>query len=266
MNPNRDTIQNLKSALPAELRALLSNSDWQSIQVGMSGAGVYRIDGRNAPMFLKVSDNLGDPELRADKAMIEWLRGKLPVPEVLAFAETEGHQWLLLSALPGEDASAEHHDRKALVQLLAEGLRQIHAVDMAGCPVIRPLDVMIEGARQHVENGDVDADDFDDENVGRTPEDIFAELIATRPAVEERVFVHGDYCLPNILIHEGNIGGFIDLGRAGIADPYQDLALAERSIQFNIGAEWVKPFFDAYGIADVDWDRVRYYKLLDEFY
>lgn len=259
-------INHLKTALPTELRALLTNADWQPIQLGMSGVGVYRIVEQDKSMFLKVSDDLADPELRADKAIIQWLRGKLPVPEVLAFAETETHQFLLLSAVPGEDASADHHDTKRLVHLLAEGLRMIHAVDPTGCPSIRPLDVMIEGARRRLENGQVDESDFDDERSGHTAESAFDELVLTRPPIEERVFVHGDYCLPNILIDRGKISGFIDWGRAGIADPYQDLALAERSIIYNIGAKWVRPFFDAYGIADVDWERVRYYKLLDEFY
>lgn len=256
-------LQTIKASLPSELRPLLK-ADWQPIQVGMSGAGVYRISGQDA--FLKVSEDLADPELRADKTILDWLRGKLPVPEVLTFAQTETHQFLLLSAVPGEDASAEHPDKQALVHLLAEGLRLIHAVDPSGCPSLRPLDVMIEGARHRLENGQVDESDFDDEQAGRTAESVFVELLTTRPSVEEHIFVHGDYCLPNILIDRGKISGFIDWGRAGIADPYQDLALAERSIIYNIGAKWVRPFFDAYGIADVDWDRVRYYKLLDEFY
>ena len=38
----------------------------------------------------------------------------------------------------------------------------------------------------------------------------------------------------NIFLKDGEITGFIDLERAGIADKWQDIALAIRSIEFNL--------------------------------
>jgi aminoglycoside phosphotransferase len=133
---------------------------------------------------------------------------------------------------------------------------------------LRPLDVMIDRARVHVEAGRVDEADFDDVRQGRSAHEVFDQLLADRPPIEERAFVHGDYCLPNILLDPASmrVTGFIDWGRAGVADPYQDLALAARSVIYNIGARWVDRFFDAYGLKPVDHARVRYYQLLDEFF
>lgn len=142
----------------------------------------------------------------------------------------------------------------------------IHAVDWRDCPFRRPLDVMIETAQQRVEQGSVDEREFDDERRGWTARSALSQLLACRPTAEEWCFVHGDYCLPNILIQRDRVSGFIDWGRAGVADRYQDLALAERSIIYNLSPQWVQPFYDAYGLHEVDEDRIHFYKLLDEFF
>ncbi len=55
-------------------------------------------------------------------------------------------------------------------------------------------------------------------------------------------------------------------GAPEVADRYQDLALAARSIDYNFGAEWIAPFFDAYDISPVDQTKVSFYQLLDEFF
>lgn len=57
-------------------------------------------------------------------------------------------------------------------------------------------------------------------------------LVANQPA-EDIVFSHGDYCLLDVFVHENKIIEFIDLGRAGIGDKYQDIALCYWSLVHN---------------------------------
>ncbi len=48
-------------------------------------------------------------------------------------------------------------------------------------------------------------------------------------------FVHGDLCLPNILVNKDNeFCGFIDLGNAGLGDPYYDYAWLLWSFEYNL--------------------------------
>jgi len=116
-----------------------------------------------------------------------------------------------------------------------------------------------------VSSGRVDEADFDDERLGRTAEDVFAEMLSTLPETYDLAVTHGDACLPNFMVEGSSFTGYIDCGRLGISDIYQDLALAVRSIERNLGQAWIAPFFRAYGVAP-DQQRIAFYCLLDEFY
>jgi aminoglycoside phosphotransferase len=144
----------------------------------------------------------------------------------------------------------------------------IHSLDIAACPFEQRLAVKVEKAHRRLVTGVVDGHDFDDERSGWTAESAFAELLATRPTSEDLVFTHGDYCLPNIIINPQNwtISGFIDWGRAGVADRYQDLALVGRSLAYNFSPDWIEVLFREYGLSEIDYAKVQFYKLLDEFF
>ena len=58
----------------------------------------------------------------------------------------------------------------------------------------------------------------------------------------------------------------IDLGRSGRADKWYDIAFCVRSIREDIGEEqYVELFFDLLGIKP-DWEKIKYYILLDELF
>ncbi|QCI63587.1 aminoglycoside 3'-phosphotransferase [Phreatobacter stygius] len=128
------------------------------------------------------------------------------------------------------------------------------------------LDHRLAAARARMAAGLVDETDFDDERLGRPLPDLYRQLIADRPPSEMLVVTHGDACLPNLIAGETGFAGFIDCGRLGLADRYQDLALASWSITYNLGAAWVAPFFGHYGLPEPDPARLAYYRLLDEFF
>lgn len=71
------------------------------------------------------------------------------------------------------------------------------------------------------------------------------------------------------MIHNRRFAGFIDLGRAGIADRYQDLALITRSLESDMNPQfngWSKYFLMQYEILEPDVSRLEFYRLLDEFF
>ena len=86
--------------------------------------------------------------------------------------------------------------------------------------------------------------------------------ITEPPAVDKLVVCHGDTCAPNLLIDDdGRWTGWVDLGDMGVADRWNDLAVATWSASWNYGAEWEAPLLDAYGI-DPAHERTAFYRLL----
>jgi kanamycin kinase/aminoglycoside 3'-phosphotransferase-3 len=69
------------------------------------------------------------------------------------------------------------------------------------------------------------------------------------------------------------VTGFIDLGNAGIADKYEDIAMCVRSLGYNldisshrdIKQQAIDELFSHLGITP-DWDKLRYYILLNELF
>jgi aminoglycoside phosphotransferase len=206
--------------------------------------------------------------------VLEWLKDKLAVPQVIAFFIEADKEYLLISALAGldlaqlADVSSSKATKRAAVKLLADGLKRVHAVSVENCPFNHSLPQEMILLKERLRKKLVDESDFDQSRRGRRASELLDELVSTLPKEQEVVvFTHGDYCLPNIIVTaEWNISGFIDLSRAGLGDRYRDLALACRSIEYNCGRRWVKLFMEHYGIKQADTQKIEFYQLIDEFF
>lgn len=253
--------------LPPPLRRVLPSARWERVNVGESGAGVWKsqrfvvkVQARGAAQFVT--------SLQQERERLRYLAGRVPVPRVVGYELEGGLEYLALTRVPGLDASHPdalfHPDR--LVNLLARALRELHALPLRECPFNMSLSVTLPHVRERVAAGVVDEGDFDDERTGRTAISIFNELARNRPEKEDLVVTHGDACLPNFIVNGEFIEGLIDVGRAGIADRHADLALTHRSLGRNLSPEYAEGFLDLYGREFVDPQKLAYYRLLDELF
>jgi aminoglycoside 3'-phosphotransferase-1 len=94
---------------------------------------------------------------------------------------------------------------------------------------------------------------------------VWAALQDCQPLAPDLVVTHGDFSLENILLHEGAVAGCIDVGRAGVADRYQDLAIVWRALG-ALDALLQQRLLRQYGILDIDQDKLQFHLLLDELF
>lgn len=255
--------------IPRGLHSLTRSDQWKQITIGQSESATFLLTGEcGQKRYLKVQSLQAFEKLRQEKEKLEWLQGKLRVPEILYFEQDEEKEYLLISEIPGRNAADGSFEAQPalVIDLLASGLRRIHDLSIEGCPFQQTLQEKIHAAALRTSLGLVDELDFDEVRQEISSEALLQQLISTRPMHEDLVFTHGDYCMPNIIFGEMSINGFIDWGRAGVADRYQDLALAARGIASRYGSAWVTEFFLRYGISEPDKARLDYYQLMDEFF
>ena len=212
-----------------------------------------------------------------ERQMMTWLQEKLPVPRVLAFAREDGDQYLLMTKLSGAMAfDASFSDKKEVARALAMGLLAWWSVDTTDCPVKNGLSEKLEEAKARMDSKPLTA--LPDDLKARLGLSTFAELwqyLDEHRFEEELVLSHGDYCLPNVFLENGAPVGFLDLGHAGVADRWSDLADCLWSMGYNfceLGgmsendfAECKKVFFSTLGL-ECDEKKLQYYDLLGAFF
>jgi len=250
--------------LPPLLAEELSVCELQKVTIGHSKAGTWRCLFKEEPaFFLKVMER---GSLRAERDRLLWLATKLPVPAVELFVETEEADYLLTRALEGIDCASVDSigDAERSIDVLQEALTLLRSVPIDDCPFDQRISVRLAQAAERVERGEIEAE-FDE-----APEALLHHLLATAPTSESKIASHGDLSLPNIILKDGRLSGFIDVGRFGVADLYQDIAILLRSTMAPYNplfnnlpvAEMMRSFIG----SDLDWPRIRWFQDLEELF
>ena len=258
-------------AVPLAMAAAVEGYRWTRETTGESGAAVHRLHGKpRAPdLFLKTGVGWVADEISAEAARLRWLAAYLPVPRIIGFEAPDGQAWLLMSAMPGRSArrvlEADSTAGFVVVDALAAFMRRFHAIPIEGCPFDNALGPRLAHARARIDAGEVDESQFDEERLGQTAEQVWADVQAMLPLAPDPVVTHGDFTLDNLLIDGGAVTGCIDVGRAGIADRYQDLALLWTGLG-EFSDELQARLFAQYGIAAPDPRRMGFHLLLDELF
>ena len=197
--------------------------------------------------------------LAAEAKMTEYFHGKGLAPAVLDYVQADT-DLLVTCAARGEDATHPEtlSDPCRLADTMGRALRALHETDGTGCPVPRRMDGYLALAEANYRAGKFDPSLFRGAFSFSTADEAYAVLTAGKGALQNDTLIHGDYCLPNIMLENFRVSAFIDLGNGGIGDRHVDLLWGAWTLVYNLKTDkYCDRFFDAYGRERVDADILR---------
>ena len=205
--------------------------------------------------------------LKTEADMTRYFHSKGMGAEVLNYLSSD-RDWLLTRRVPGEDCTHSQYldDPKRLCDTTATLLRKLHAMDHTGCPVSNRNETYFSTAARNYQAGHFDAALFPKEWGCSTAEGCWQLIQANRSQLKSDTLLHGDYCLPNILLDNWNFTGFIDVGNGGVGDHHIDLFWGAWTLFFNLKTNrYFDRFLDAYGRDAVEPEMLRVIAAFERF-
>ncbi len=240
--------------LPRELYAFLSGAPLYDSSCSPE-ARVYFID-KNEGYYLKTA---ATGTLAREAEMTAYFHKQGLGAQLLSYT-SEAADWLLTARVDGEDATHAVYlsSPKRLCDVMAEALRALHETDASDCPVQARMAEYFALADKNYAQGKYDLSLFGDKHPFASAEDAHRVLCEGRALLKNEVLLHGDYCLPNIMLKDFRVSGFIDVGNGGVGDRHIDLFWGAWTLWFNLGTDQYRDrFFDAYGRDKVELDILR---------
>jgi len=225
--------------LPEKLSELTEGYNLSRYPWYETAAKIYRLEGETDSLYLKLIEGQPTRSLERESKILEWIDGRIPTPNLLYYTYENEVEYQLTSEVKGTPTyKVQPYERADAVKVLAETLKMIHSLSPDGCPIDNRIDNKLALIEDSSKLGD-------------------------RP-VEELVFTHGDYCLPNIIMENAALSGVIDWDYGGLADPYVDFNSCIWSMGYNYGEQetkqkWTPLFLESYGLDELDEEKLAFY-------
>ncbi len=261
-------MMKMRFNLPPEVFKFLEGAEVVRDRVGESPARVYAVRRGNDRFFLKFSHRLFSSttySVGREAGVLQWLWGKVSVPEVLLYAENATWQCMITRAVPGKPLSDFTTDENRCVEAFAEAIRQLQTISIADCRFDSRISVRLAELDELLRMGKIDREaDLSVYPGVRTPEDLVSRL-KSKTFVEDLVFSHGDLGDSNLFLDDRDRISFIDLGRGGVADRWMDIAFACQNLAHEVSEPAVETFLSRLGVSDQP-ERRKYFEMLDELF
>ena len=251
----RTLLEGLPFTPPTELEGFLQGARIYDSSCSPE-ARVFFID-KDGGYYLKTAKK---GSLEKEALMTDYFHSIGLGTEVLSYVS--GDTDLLLSAkMQGEDCTHSEYlsSPERLCDTIADQLRRLHELDASGCPVKNRTAEYIATVEENYRSGSYDRSQFPEGSFGySSAEDAFRVFENGRASLRCDTLLHGDYCLPNIMLDGWKPSGFIDLGNGGIGDRHIDIFWGIWTLWFNLGTyKYSSRFLDAYGRDKAEPEMLR---------
>lgn len=216
-------------------------------------ARTYFID-KGKGYYLKIAPK---DTIKDSMEMTKYFADKGFTSKVYAYESDGVNDMLLMGRVAGLNCIEQIHldNPKKMCDAVSESLRKLHDSDCTGCPHIGVTSRLIPEVHKKYKSGGYDPWMLDYVDIA-TPDEAYARLCETQHLLLENTHIHGDACLPNIMLDDFKFSGFIDFEGGGIGDRHYDLLWAIWSLQHNLKTNAYKErFLDGYGRDAFDIDR-----------
>ncbi|MBQ7337948.1 MAG: aminoglycoside 3'-phosphotransferase [Clostridia bacterium] len=183
---------------------------------------------------------------------------------------TEGAQdYLVTVRAEGEDCTHPMHlaQPERLCDLLATTLRTLHDTPAPDCPIPNHTALYLQTAKTNAEAGMFDATCLLNDRLRdtvRSAADAYAIAARDGKNLTQDALLHGDYCLPNVMLSDWHLSALIDLDHAGMGDRHVDLYWGAWTLCYNLGHDQLRErFFDAYGRDLIDLDKIELISIIE---
>ncbi len=250
----RTLLSHIPKGVPDKIRSLIVGSDIYDSSSSPE-ARVYYLDCDNGYYLKKAPPGI----LYTEAQMTRYYHQIGIGVEVLDYICTD-HDWLLCRRAPGEDCTHAEYidDPRRLSVLLGEYLRRLHQRDYGGCPILNRTEIYKATVEENYRTGNYDKSLFDNSFGYKTAEEAYRVFCDGKDGLRSEVLIHGDYCLPNIILDDWKLSAFIDVGNGGVGDRHIDLFWGAWTLLFNLKTDkYTDRFFDAYGREAIDAGLLR---------
>ena len=226
-------------------------------------AKVWFID-RNSGYYLKSAPK---GSLATETSMTQFFHQKKLATEILDY-RSEDLDWMLSAAVAGKDCTHSTYlaDPKRLCDLLAEHLRMLHDTDYLGCPITDHCINYFASAEKGYYSGNYAPYYLPESMRHLTANEAWALVENAKQHFHADTLLHGDYCLPNIILDNWKFSAFIDLGNGGVGDRHVDLYWGIWSLAYNLKTDRYRDrFLDAYGRDRVNEEMLLFVAACETF-
>lgn len=252
-----------QSGFPNELKSIIENSDIYDSSCSRA-AKVYFID-KDGGYYLKES---AAKSLKREAEMTEYF-GRIGLgAKVLKYISAE-KDYLLTEKVQGEDLtySGYLNEPKRLAELSGKLLRKLHETDHSDCPRQNALEETLEYTKEKYLKGEFDPRwHLPEKFRPKSADEAWNFVEENKHLLKADTLIHGDYCLPNVMLDNWIFSGFIDVGDGGVSDRHFDLFWGAWTLEFNLKTDkYADIFFDAYGRELIDMRALKTVAMLGCF-